>query len=297
MAQSKRLITSTITADLLLHIGEDMLTKTPYEMMKTVEEHFAADTSPENHDRLLDKARKMTIKAGETIDEYIERHLKMRREMRRAGYPAIRHEATTNNFIFRGLTARPPLAVHVPMMLAQRPPTVREARRLIELVAGSASSTARASPSDTFIATNIWCEFHKRFTESHYLPSAAQCSKHKPKCIDRIQHKARPLPPDARVASRDRRAAAACLAHGAEPATGDKRTLRSTIQMTAQITGMMHLTLLTLPHSNKSPLKPRRRPLTLAREYRTTTNLNTTTWILRATPHSARSPSNPRQLA
>ncbi len=150
-------------ADLIFYIGEDMLTKTPYEIMRTVEEHFAADTSPENHDRLLDKARKMTIKAAETIDEYIERHLQMRYEMLRAGYPAIQHETTTKPLIFRRLTARPPLAVHVPMMLAQRPPTVREARSLIELVAGSTSPAARASPSDTFIATNIWCELRKRF--------------------------------------------------------------------------------------------------------------------------------------
>ncbi len=173
--------------------------------------------------------------------------------MLRAGYPAIQHETTTS--IFRGLTARPPLVVHVPMMLAQRPPTVRKARRLIDWWLalhhrrrGRAQVTLLLRPTSGASSTNAM--------GITLPPSAAQCAKHKPKCIDRIQHKARPLPPDARVAFRDKRAAAARLAHGAVPATGEKRTLRSRIPMTAQITGMMHLTLSTLSHSNKSPRKP-----------------------------------------
>eukprot|EP00171_Calliarthron_tuberculosum_P005821 IDg5821t1 len=75
--------------------------------------------------KLIRNAQNLTIKKRETIDDYITRHLVLRQEMTRAKYPDIASDKTTVTFIIRELVARPSLTEYVPMLLAQRPDSIR----------------------------------------------------------------------------------------------------------------------------------------------------------------------------
>lgn len=41
---------STITAEVLLRVGKDLLEKAPHQILADIAEHFDIDTSPEAHD-------------------------------------------------------------------------------------------------------------------------------------------------------------------------------------------------------------------------------------------------------
>lgn len=94
-AQASRLITSTITPEILLQLGDTILQLTPYGMIQCIVEHFEQEITPETHESLHIKAPGLTIKANETIEDYPQRHVVLRNEMRRAQYTEIDNEQIT----------------------------------------------------------------------------------------------------------------------------------------------------------------------------------------------------------
>lgn len=115
-----RLIISTLSPDIITALGEVIVTKNPFEMFQHIEDYFAAECTPEEHESLRRKAQAIRIKMGESIEDYVQRHNKLRQEMIRAKYPNIKDESTSVLFMIRGIQARPSIEPNVPLLLMQK---------------------------------------------------------------------------------------------------------------------------------------------------------------------------------
>lgn len=104
-------------------------------MIQTIEEHFETKSSPETHERLLMRTQEMHIKPNETHEDYIARHVVLRSDMLRASYLSIENELVTVTFIIKGLRARTNLASIVPTLMIQRPPTIKDLKTTLALLA------------------------------------------------------------------------------------------------------------------------------------------------------------------
>ena len=100
-AQADRIIISTIPETVQLHLSSEFLIKTPYQKMQEIELLMISKQNAITHDTLQEKARQRQLKPEGNLDEYIESHLKLRKEMIVATYPNIQSDTTTINFIFR----------------------------------------------------------------------------------------------------------------------------------------------------------------------------------------------------
>lgn len=95
VAQASRLITFTISQDILTQLGYALLTQTRTGILSMIDDLFKGEATPETHERHLLKAQEMTFKPRESLEDYIARHMNIRNEMTRANYPSISLEQTT----------------------------------------------------------------------------------------------------------------------------------------------------------------------------------------------------------
>lgn len=104
-------------------------------MLLTIASHFKGDKYPEAHDRLQLQAQNTKIRRNESMEDYLKRYAALQRKMIAAEYPGIDNERTSVIFAVRDLQVRPSLAPHEPLLLIQRPETLRELERTVDLLA------------------------------------------------------------------------------------------------------------------------------------------------------------------
>ena len=146
-AQATRLIVSNLSAESLKYLADDFFDLSPAQMLAHIKDSFTPATTPAAHEALRLRAEAMKIRARETLDEYFERHLSLRREMAMAGYPLISNETTSVNFMLRGLSARPQLSPYVPTLLLQQIDTIKNARAAVDILAAAVLPVSAATPT------------------------------------------------------------------------------------------------------------------------------------------------------
>ena len=143
-------------------LGDDILDLEPFSMILHIKQHFATASSPAALEGLRLRGEVLRIRARDSIEEYIEPHLALRREMAQANYMLIGNEAATVNFIIRGLTARPNLAPHVPTLMVQKHAILREERVAIDVLTAYMPQQAATTT-------------HLRTLSLHQYPLRQQC--------------------------------------------------------------------------------------------------------------------------
>ena len=131
-AQADRLIITSISNDIFRELGDDFMLLTPHEMISKIELHLATSSSPEEHERLFRKAQDLKIRRRETTEQYIKRYRLLRTTMTRAHYPNIADEHTSVMFAVRGLSLRPSLARHVPLLSMQNLPSLNALKNALD---------------------------------------------------------------------------------------------------------------------------------------------------------------------
>ncbi len=127
------IIMSSIPAALLPELGHDIYSKSPYSICLHIKSTFDAST-PIDHALLSESARAITLNDQTTIEDYIDRHTKMRARMVSAGYPNIENEITTVMFMIEGLRENPAYITVGEQMITNPPATIRDfSRTLIRL--------------------------------------------------------------------------------------------------------------------------------------------------------------------
>lgn len=77
--ESNHILVTSISAPVLLQIGESILDEEPHKILNRILEEFKAINTPDEHERLLRKADRKTIREDEIVEAYIERHMRLRR--------------------------------------------------------------------------------------------------------------------------------------------------------------------------------------------------------------------------
>lgn len=77
---------------MLMELGDDIVESTPFEMLKKIEQHLAADTSADEHDRLMHTAQNTKNRRDEDIDAYLSLLRVVQQQMMREKYPGIENE-------------------------------------------------------------------------------------------------------------------------------------------------------------------------------------------------------------
>lgn len=166
-SQAVRLITFTMTPEILIQLGDDILEAEPRDMMSRIAAYYEADASPVVHEVLRAGAEAMRIKPEKSVDEYFERHLLLRSKMQQARFPLIGSESTTVNFIIRGLAACPAYKQHITTLLLCPPTSIREAQVAVNVLEYSTSITQRPvrgqSAGGSLMNRSMWCDFHQYF--------------------------------------------------------------------------------------------------------------------------------------
>lgn len=80
-ALAGRLISSSLSSEVLIEIGDVIDTLTPFVMMERIETHLAANHSGEEHDRLLRCAQTTRIHKNKRIEDYVKRHRALQQQM------------------------------------------------------------------------------------------------------------------------------------------------------------------------------------------------------------------------
>lgn len=89
-----------------------------------MDDYFITEVTPELQEKLHNKVFKLKIKALESVDYYIDRHLKLRHAVIQAKYSLIEIEATSVNFFINRLGERPAIIQYVSKFMLQRDSTV-----------------------------------------------------------------------------------------------------------------------------------------------------------------------------
>lgn len=171
--EAKLLLRITISHDIQLKLGNDALDRDPHIIYKAIEELFAANNTSAEHDRLRRKANGSTIRIGESLDDYLQRHMYLRREMQRDEYPTISNDRdnTVTHIIF-GLAYRPSLRniVTALLMPACKPDTIKKLKETLE--EWVASQSLKWTPKqDAPKQGSIWRHYYRRLINY----STAEC--------------------------------------------------------------------------------------------------------------------------
>ena len=112
----------------------DIMSMSTYEIIKTVLAFCDRAFTPQDHYQLANEANNLTLDKGETTDEFVARHLKLRRRMLEMNVPGITDERMTNNYIIYGLRTRGSLKQHMSVFIGQDLATVEDLKKALRRV-------------------------------------------------------------------------------------------------------------------------------------------------------------------
>lgn len=170
---AKLAILGSIPDDTHIKIGDNVADLNPAQLLAKIVAAHQKQSTPEYREQLREKAARLTIKYGESMDEYITRHEELRIEMRRAHVPEIADESTTVRFIINGLVSRPAYAQEIFSLRLRQIDTLDECKTILNMleIAKSSKRTAtntRSSPKrqgkslqeSSAEEGNLYCDIH-----------------------------------------------------------------------------------------------------------------------------------------
>eukprot|EP00171_Calliarthron_tuberculosum_P003880 IDg3880t1 len=154
--EAKLILVTSLSESIHVRIGDEVLDQEPHAIYAKITAEFIATSTPAEHDKLQRRADQTKICARESIDDYLDRHLAIRRDMETAKYPAISNEKdTTVTYMLRGLLARKSLRTIAQTLLVPtcKPTTVKELRETIKSYDTPLNPTGRKRPPSSVQGT------------------------------------------------------------------------------------------------------------------------------------------------
>lgn len=143
----------------MLLLVDAILEQDLHQIMEAIDAQFAKEEAPKEHERRRQREYRPNIRAEETIEEFINCHLEIRKDMGSAKYPGIGNEAMTIYFLIGGIDPRP----NFPILEVHRCRTIWDLRTTLEVPNKSAPQLADTLPTQNTAQT--WYELHKSYTK------------------------------------------------------------------------------------------------------------------------------------
>ena len=124
--------------------------------MLMIQQYFEKFNTPWNHEVLRNKALQLTIELHETLDEYVERHIRLRGQMRVAKCPGIEDEQVTVIYILNGLRSSQYRAIYKRLVPTIIPKTVPDCLDTILALDSAMDNNERRAHR-----LKKWCEWHQ----------------------------------------------------------------------------------------------------------------------------------------
>lgn len=118
-------------------LNEDVLDLPPNELIAAVKAFCDRSVHPSVHEQLRTEATNLTIDRDESIDDYIERHLELRRRMLRSKVPGMENETHYIPFIIKGLRTRPSMQQQTSSLLVSSHPDITTLHLTIRTIASN----------------------------------------------------------------------------------------------------------------------------------------------------------------
>lgn len=84
---------------------EDIVQKSPEQMMMMIDEHFAEEFTAKEDEPLMNKAQTTRIRHAELLEDFVRKHREIIQDNIRAKCLGFENENTTVTFIINGLQA------------------------------------------------------------------------------------------------------------------------------------------------------------------------------------------------
>lgn len=134
-SQAYLLVLSTLTQDTLARIDHEPPIQEPRQMLFMIKEAYAVDETPKAHETLRLLAKAILIKPRESLEDYFDRHMRLRVEVTQTRiYPLIENEVTPVKLILNGLSARPVYKPNITMLRLQRMNSIQETRSAVQVL-------------------------------------------------------------------------------------------------------------------------------------------------------------------
>lgn len=118
-------------------LSEDVLDLEPHELIASVKTFCDRSVHPSVHEQLRTEASNLTIDKDESIDDYVERHLDLRRRMLRSRVPGMEDETQYIPFIIKGLRTRPSMQQQTSSLLVSTHDTINSLHLTIRTIAAN----------------------------------------------------------------------------------------------------------------------------------------------------------------